>query len=106
MVYVPTGSEAKEYKPASVVDWDWLTPVSSFSAVTVAPGTTAPVASLTEPVIIDVPVCANVAEDAHRTKVNTNTKNFDMEMSSWGVWLLYLYPKSRLIELGNFGVCD
>ena len=33
-------------------------PVSSFLAVTVAPGTTAPVASVTVPVTREVPVCA------------------------------------------------
>src|SRR2546426_12349772 len=67
MVYFPTGREEKAYNPESVVVCVLVTPVASFFAVTVAPGTTAPFVSRTEPVMLDVPVCASAAP-AQRTK--------------------------------------
>jgi len=61
IVYLPTGREEKAYKPESVVVCVLVTPVASFFAVTVAPGTTAPFTSRTDPVMLDVPVCAIAA---------------------------------------------
>jgi hypothetical protein len=50
--------------------------VASFRAITVAPGTTAPVASLTDPVIPDVPVWAMVTVvNKRNAKINAD---FDM----------------------------
>src|SRR6185503_20839146 len=57
IVYNPTGSEEKANTPESVVVWVLVIPVASFFAVTVAPGTTDPVVSLTVPVMLDEPVC-------------------------------------------------
>ena len=61
IVYLPTGREEKAYKPESVVVCVLVTPVASFFAVIVAPGTTAPFTSLTDPVMLDEPVCAIAA---------------------------------------------
>src|SRR5258705_3825336 len=52
MLYIPTGKLLNVYEPfASVVVW-FLTPVALFTAVTSAPGTTAPVESVTTPTIL------------------------------------------------------
>jgi hypothetical protein len=61
IVYAPTGTDGKAKRPASVVVCVCVTPVASFVAVTVAPGTTAPFASVTVPVMLEVLVWAATA---------------------------------------------
>src|SRR5436309_1100417 len=48
-VYAPVGTSPNEYDPAPFVTVERLKPVFSFLTVTVAPGTTAPVLSVTVP---------------------------------------------------------
>ena len=61
IVYLPTGNDENANRPESVVVCVLDTPVASFFAVTLAPGTTAPLTSRTMPVMFDVPVCDSAA---------------------------------------------
>jgi hypothetical protein len=56
-----------------------MTPVASFFAVTVAPGTTAPVESLTVPVMFDVPVCANAVVQITVNATATDVRMIQLE---------------------------
>src|SRR5215469_16187472 len=56
-VYVPTGRNRMVYAPVPLVCVVVATPVAVFWAVTVAPTTTAPLGSVTTPVIDPVTVC-------------------------------------------------
>src|SRR5277367_5414337 len=57
-LYRPIGRKRMLYTPAALVVAKALTPVSTFSAVILAFGITAPVGSVTSPVIEPVTVCA------------------------------------------------
>src|SRR5213079_1028074 len=70
--------------PESVVVCVLSTPVASFFAFTVAPATTAPFESWTEPVMFEVPVCATEVAALNRTtqhKQVTRTVNLNIGTS-------------------------
>src|SRR5215468_6113814 len=77
----------------------YTTPVASFLAVTLAPGTTAPVASVIAPLMFEVAVCAHAQTARARLRHNApsdRAKDFLLNIhSSWGVGVMPEYqPKA------------
>ena len=62
------------YTPAALVVADVLTPVAAFSAVIVAPTTTAPLGSVTRPVMEPVTVCPSADHTQNRARVQNAAK--------------------------------
>src|SRR5215472_512644 len=73
-LYVPGLTAGKRYRPAGSVVVVWVTFVPTGTSVTVAPGTIAPVGSVTvpptAPVVAD---CANIIEGATKDRQQTTT---------------------------------
>jgi hypothetical protein len=81
---VANRQDENEYNPESVVVCVLVTPVASFLAVTVAPGTAAPFESLMVPVIFEVPVWANVERQNPRAlKREKNLEGLSMDVLLW-----------------------
>ena len=76
-VYVPVGNSANEYDPAPFETTERLKPVFSFFTVTVAPGTTAPVLSVTVPRMLAVILCA---KDGTANATTTNVRQIVLRM--------------------------
>ena len=80
-VYGPGGSAGKSNRPTSLLEVVRVALVALFTTVTVAPGTTAPVESLTSPVIVPS-VCAKAG--AHRSNhVNPTNRVRRIETGSF-----------------------
>src|ERR1035438_596625 len=61
-VYLPTGSDGSVKFPVAVVVVSKMAPLSTFLAITLAPGTTAAAGSVTDPVMVPRSLCANAAK--------------------------------------------
>ena len=62
------------YAPAAFVTWTVLTPVASLRIVTVAPGTAAPCASVTTPLMMALSArCASTGVLAHKLSAHATT---------------------------------
>jgi hypothetical protein len=61
-------SETKEYKPAAVEMVDCAIPVAWLERVTLAPGTTAPLGSVTVPLMPPRPACAQAIDPAESSR--------------------------------------
>src|SRR6266566_6494977 len=72
MVYVPASSSGNEKLPCSLVVVVRLAPVRSLTTVTDTPGTTAPLGSVTVPVIVPVNFCACVVSGRQSARRNTH----------------------------------
>src|SRR5438552_18295705 len=76
-VYGPVGNSPNEYDPDPFVIVERLKPVFSFLTVTVAPGTTAPVLSVTVPRMLAVILCA---KDGTANATTTNVRQIVLRM--------------------------
>jgi hypothetical protein len=69
------GRKRMEYTPEALVCAVVLTEVAVFSAVTVAPEMTAPLGSVTSPVIVPVTVCPKAGDRENKAKRQTPTRH-------------------------------
>src|SRR5206468_7499326 len=76
-VYVPVGNSPNEYDPTPFVTVERLKPVFSFFTVTVAPGTTAPVLSVTVPRMLAVILWA---KEGMANATTTNVRQIVLRM--------------------------
>src|SRR5215475_13830368 len=76
-VYAPKGRSWNMYSPALDVTVLWETPVAASTASTVAPGTTAPEGSVTEPLMPPRNVWARLAIGAASRSANTSSTTVD-----------------------------
>ena len=84
-------SDTNEYKPAPVVTVDCAIPVAWLSAVTLAPGTIAPLGSVTSPLIAPLPAWANTVAPALKARIETQRNLQIAEMP--GFWIFMAAPK-------------
>ena len=69
MRYVPASSSGKEKLPSSLVAASRAAPVRSLTTLTIAPGTTAPLGSVSVPVIVPAVFCAEAKDTKIRRQV-------------------------------------
>src|SRR5262249_26916914 len=74
--YVPTGNWGNVKFPVSELPAWYAIPVATFFASTVTPGTTAPLASDTVPVIVPRSDCANAATTENNKQTTNDRKYF------------------------------
>src|SRR5271157_2414119 len=93
------GRNRMVYTPAPFVCTDVITEVAVFSAVTLAPDTTAPLGSITTPVMAPVTVCPS-AKGRHRTVIKQHPtrqrKKLLLLMITTSCWDILLAPLSQL----------